>query len=379
MRHYRNAVWLISALLGAPLAAQADPAPTAQVETERDLAAMRQWLADSSRWTGQHNQVLAGRVGHLTALGNGASPIQRLALSGDKAGAEAAAARWKTEQQAVLAGDRAALAAIPPLAKLDVNPALLARPDIRQGLAGPIAHIEGLPARYVAFMEMTDRQAADYMDTIAAAGASPDPGQAFSLARIELVIALFDSESVLLDTTRPPGGVQRFVSAANIQSDKALSQWYRHVHDLWSQAQPERAGRASAIHACAAEIRLDADRIVEAARQQDEEQRSNPGMTSPAQQTFLTRYREAFEDAAGIEREMATLLDQLADALAGGEDEAGQTLADRSGDISRRRVAAQNERNALLQQLALLVVVHATVDQREAQAEAQAAGRAPDA
>ena len=44
-----------------------------------------------------------------------------------------------------------------------------------EALAGPIGHIEGLPARYAAFMEITDRQAADYMASVTAAGASANP------------------------------------------------------------------------------------------------------------------------------------------------------------------------------------------------------------
>ncbi len=352
MRHFNSAVCLAAILLVAPMAAHAEPAPAVQSETPQDQAAMRQWLADTARWTTQHNQVLMARARHLTGLGGGAAPIQQLVMAGDKAGAAAAAGRWKTEQLALLAGDRTAMAAIPPVTPLAVNPALLARPDIHEALAGPIAHVEGLPARYAAFMDMSDRQAADYMDTIAAAAASRNPEQAFQLAKIDLMIALLDSEGALLDTTSQQVGAQRFVSAANIQSDKALGQWFRHLRDLWNQAPLDRPGRAAAIHASAAEIRLDADRIVDAARQQEAENRSNPVLSTPAQQDFLTRYSAAFQEGAGIEREMAALLDQLADKITAGEDEAAMALADQTGAISRRRTASQMQRDGLLQQLA---------------------------
>jgi len=353
MRYFKGAACAAAILLATPIAVRAEPAPRPQVETEQDLVAVRQWLSDTSRWSTRHNQILAARVQHLVGLGPTALPIRQLALSGDKAGAEALLARWKTEQQALLAGDRAALAAIPPVPPLAANPALLARPDVREGLAGPMAHIESLPARYAAFMEMTDHQSADFMAAISAAVASRDPEQAFNLARIDLVIALLDSECAMLDASSAPGGVQRFVNASNIQSDKALAQWYRHFRDLWSQAPLTRPARAAAIHASAAEIRLDADRIVQAAREQDEDQRSNPGLAAPAQQEFLTRYRAAFEEGAGIEREMADLLDQLAEKIAQGDDEGAQALADRTGAIARRRTASQQQRDALLQQIAL--------------------------
>ncbi len=356
MRHFNSAACVAAILVAAPMAAalpvRAEPASAAQTETPQDQAAMRQWLADSARWTGLHNQLLMVRVRHLTGLGAGAAPIQQLAMGGDKAGAAAAAARWKTEQQALLASDRTALAAIAPLAPLAVNPALLARPDVHEALAGPLAHIEGLPARYAAFMDLTDRQAAEYMDTIAAAAASRNPEQAFQLAKIDLVIALLDSECVLLDTTSQQAGAHRFVSASNIQSDMALAQWYRHLRDLWNQAPVDRAARAAAIHASAVEIRLDADRIVEAARQQEAENRGNPVLSSPTQQDFLTRYRAGFEEGAGIEREMAAVLDQMADKITAGEDEAAMALADQTGAISRRRTASQLQRDALMQQLA---------------------------
>lgn len=355
MRHYKGAACVAAILLAAPMGAYAAPAATAasaaQTETERDLAVVRQWLADTSRWNSQHNQILVARVQHLVGLGPTAAPIQQLVLSGDKAGAEAAVARWKTEQQALLAADRTALAAIPPVPAPAVSPAVMARPDVQEGLAGPMAHLEALPARYAAFMDMTDRQAADYMATIAAGVSSQNPEQAFSLAKIELVIALLDSECAMLDATSTPGGVQRFVNEATIQSDKALAQWYRHFHDLWSQAPLTRPARAAAIHASAAEIRRDADRIVEGAAQQDQIQRTNPGLSSPAQQAFLTRYRAAFDEGAGMKREMADLLDQLADKIAQGDDEAAMALADRTGAISRRRTASQQQRDALLQQL----------------------------
>lgn len=352
MRQYKGAACLVAILLAAPMALRAEPAPATQTETPQDQAAMRQWLADTGRWTTQHNQVLMARVHHLMALGGEAASIEQLVMSGDKAGAAAAAARWKTEQLALLAGDRAAMAAIPPVAAPAINPALLARPDIHEALAGSIAHIEGLPARYATFMDTSDRQAADYMDTIAAAAASRNPEQAFQLAKIDLVIALLDSECDMLDTTSQQVGAQRFVSAANIQSDMALSQWYRHFRDLWNQKPQDRPARVAAIRASAAEIRLDADRIVEAARQQYEENRNNPVLAGAAQQDFLARYRAAFEEGAGVEREMAAVLDQMADKIAAGEDEAAMALADQTGPISRRRNASQMQRDALLQQLA---------------------------
>ena len=50
---------------------------------------------------------------------------------------------------------------------------------------------------------------------------------------------------------------------------------------------------------------------------------------------------------------MADLLDQLAEKIAQGDDEGAQALADRTGAIARRRTASQQQRDALLQQIAL--------------------------
>lgn len=345
MRLRLPAAVLAAILFATPAAAQS------QAEADQAVTATRAWLAESARWVGQHNQIMAQRTQHLTGLRPGADGIEQRVAAHDVAGARAAAARWTAEQQAVLTADHAALSALSAAPRLDLSPALMNLPGMRESLAGPMAHLEGMPPRFAAFMEMTDGRAAAYMSAISAAVDSPQPERAFGIARIDFAVALFESENALLDATLASEGGGRFVSMSTIQSNSALAQWYGHVGDLWRGTAQTRPARAAAIRAAAVEIRADADQMVEAAAAQNHEQADNPAFASASGQAFISRYQASFVEAAGIERQMADVLDQLAQALAAGQDDAAQALADRTGEVSRARRASHHDREVLVQQL----------------------------
>lgn len=321
-----------------------------QADADRAFEAIRVYVADSSRWMGLHNQIVMQRWQRLNGLQVGAQAIEQTATH-DQAEARAAVARWATDQQTGLAEDRAAFNALPAAPRLNLSPALMAIPELRDEIRGPVAHIESLPPRYAGFFNMTDGFAQDYFSAVTAAVDARDAELAFQLAHIDFGVAVLKSESALMEASLPPEGVQRFVSMATIHSNAGLTQWLEHLGDTWRETPLNRAGRAEAIRASASQVRSDTDQLLAAAAAQNREQVANPALATTAGRSFSNRYHASFVESARIEREMADLLDKLAEALASGDDTAAMTLEAQSQPLKRRRTEAQLERQGLLQQL----------------------------
>lgn len=334
----------------APAAAQT---AAERAEVEAVFAAMRTWVGQSSTWMGGSHEILAQRTAHLYGLRTGADAFENMAGSRPKAEVEAEIETWMVAQRALLAQDRAALAALPPPPPLNIAQRWLDEPEIRESLRGPVAHFTAMPAKFTAFLDMTELGAETFMAEVAAAAVSPaqDREVGSQVARIGLAIATTNSESALLDAAMAPEGTQRFVTAATIQSNRAKVEWYGYLRDVWIRRDPQVAARTTAIRNSAREVRANADRVVEAAVDYNRSMVDNPGFQDSRGQDFLARYHRSFNDSAAVEQEMAVVLDRLADALDAGDSDAAQGIMASSVEIATRRGRLQQERDAMHRQL----------------------------
>lgn len=330
-----------------PTALPAVAATPAVASPQDNEAALRTWLADNARWATPYIELVTSRTAQIDTVMDGAERILQLVETGKTDEARQWVATWEAEQRAALTALDARFAELP----VEPPPA----PSAFRGQADASAIVRGnveLRDRVGTFLRQSTAVNLRTLESFGpAASGTPEGLTGLSNGLFDLMMTMLESENLMLANSRPPAPhVNFYLSESWIASNNAAGAWMTHVRNVSHDEGVDRDAAAATIRRHAAAAAEAATELKARGAQLRLEFEASPEAATPLGRSMMVMF-DNIDQSADVELQMAAQYDRLADAVASGDMQAGQSIADGLAQYVERRMGLQQEKRAFMANL----------------------------